>query len=126
MSDNFFPEDVMEASEKIGGGWLKGSDFDGEGQELQLAKPLEKVAPSNPKYGADKDNFLVKNELLEVGQTFRYSFKSKDGLEKQFDSTSTPFFVAFKQCEGLAIGDWVIIKRTGKTTETRYTVEKKA
>jgi hypothetical protein len=122
--NDFFPEDVKEAANKIGNDWLKGEEFDGEGLVLQVVKPLEKVKSNNPKYGAQETDFLVKNDLLEVGETFRFTFMTPDGTERKFDTKSSPFFIGFKQCEELGVGDWVKITRTGKTTETRYEVVK--
>lgn len=120
---NFMPDDVKEASDKIGGDWIKASEFEG-GLVLQVAKPMEKVRAGNPKYGAQEADWLVKNEILEVGETFRFTFNSTEGLERKIDTKSTPFFIAFKNCEELGIDDWIQITRTGKTDETRYTVEK--
>ncbi|MFA5937603.1 MAG: hypothetical protein WC822_07035 [Candidatus Paceibacterota bacterium] len=121
---DIFPDDIKDATAKIGNDWIKGAEFDGNGLVLQFAKPLEKITPTNPKYGAEDTDFLVKNEILEVGQTLRYSFTTPDGTERKFDSASTPFFIGIKQCEELGVGDWVHIVRTGKTDKTRYTVTK--
>lgn len=121
--DPFFPEDVREAADKLGGDWLKGADFENS-PVLQLVKPMERVKSNNPTYGAAEDDFLVKGEVLEVGETFRYTFKTPGGEEKLFDSKSAPFFLGFKQCDDLGVGDWIKITRTGKTDKTRYTVEK--
>jgi len=122
--NDFMPEEVREAANKMGNDWIKGEEFDGEGLTLQLVQPLEKVRSNNPKYGAQETDFLVKNDLLEVGESFRFVFKTTDGTERKFDTKSSPFFIGFKQCEELGVGDWVKIARTGKTTETRYSVEK--
>lgn len=123
---DIFPEDVKKASDKIESEWISAKEFDG-GIILQLVKPLEKIKSPNPKYGAKADNFLVKNEILEVGETFRYIFKTANGSERKLDTNSSPFFIAFKQCVSeseFGVGDWAQIERTGETTETRYTVEK--
>lgn len=121
---DFFPKDVKEAAEKLGSDWIKGAEFDGGGLVLQLVKPLEKVKANNPEYGAQEDDYLVKGEILEVGQTLRFTFKDAESTERKFDTSSTPFFIGFKQCEDLGVGDWVHITRTGKTNKTRYAVEK--
>jgi hypothetical protein len=121
---SIFPDDVKEAADKIGGDWIKGEEFDGEGLVLQFAKPIEKIKASNPKYGAEEKDWLVKQELLEVGESFRYTFVTPEGQERKVDSKSSPFFIGIKQCEELGVGDWVRITRTGKTDKTRYTVEK--
>lgn len=121
MNNEFMPSDVKEASNKLTSNWLKGADFEGEGLTLQIAKPMEKVSSQ---YGAEEDDYLVENNILEKGQTFRYTFTDTEGKERKIDSCSTPFFIGFKQVEELGIGDWVKITRTGKTDKTRYTVEK--
>lgn len=118
---DIFPPDVKEASDKLASNWLKGSDFDGEGQTLQLIKPLEKV---KSQYGATAGEYLVENNILEEGESFRYTFIDAQGIEKKIDSASTPFFIAFKQCEDLGVDDWIRITRTGTTTKTRYSIEK--
>lgn len=114
------PKDVQESAKNIGSNWLKGKDFEG-GLTLQIAAPMEKVASQ---YGAEEDDYLVEHNILEKGQSFRYTFKDSEGKERKIDSASTPFFIAFKQVEELGVGDWVTVTRTGKTDKTRYTVEK--
>lgn len=115
------PKDVQEASNKLTSNWLKGSSFEGEGMVLQVAKPMEKISSQ---YGAEEDDYLVENNILEKGQSFRYVFNDMEGKERKIDSCSTPFFIGFKQVEELGVGDWVKIVRTGKTDKTRYTVTK--
>ena len=121
MNNDIFPADVKEAASKLSSDWLKGADFDGEGQVLKISKPMEKVKSL---YGAEEDDYLVKNDVLAVGESFRYTFEDASGKERKIDSCSTPFFIGFKQCEELGLNDWVLIKRTGKTDKTRYSVEK--
>lgn len=122
--DNFFPPDISNAADKLGSDWIKGAEFDGAGLVLQLAKSIEKVKANNPEYGAQEDDYLVKGEILEVGQSLRFTFRTADGTERKHDTSSTPFFVGFRQCGELGVGDWVHITRTGKSTKTRYTVVK--
>lgn len=124
MNSDIFPPSVREASDKIESEWISPSEFEGKGLTLQVVKPLEKMKSDNPKYGAKDDDFLVKNGLLEAGEQFRFFFKTLKGNERKFDTKSSPFFIGFKQCEELGVGDWVNITRTGQTTETRYFVEK--
>src|SRR5665213_551500 len=114
MNNDIFPSDIRDAANKMGSDWYKGSDFDGEGLVVQVSKPMEVVKSNNPKYGAQETDFLVKQEILEEGETLRFTFKGADGTEKQFDTKSAPFFIGFKQCEELGIGDWVKISREGK------------
>lgn len=120
MSD-IFPPDVKDAAEKLSSNWLKASEFEGEGKILQFSKPIEKI---KSQFGAEANDYLVENNILEEGETFRYTFTDTDGIERKIDSASTPFFIAVKQCEELGVGDWVHIIRIGKTDKTRYTVEK--
>ena len=116
-----FPADVEEALNNAGGAWIKGVEFEG-GLVLQVMK-VEKVRPNNPKYGAEEKNYLVKEEILEEGETFRYHFRDTEGNERQHDSSSAPMCIGFQQAN-VEPEDWVMITRTGKTDKTRYTVEK--
>lgn len=121
---SIFPDDVKEAADKLGGNWIKATEFEGAGLVLQMFKPLEKLKSNNPKYGAQEKDFLVKREILETGETFRYTFLTPDGRERQIDSASGPMFIGFKQCEELGVGDWIKITREGERSETRFTVTK--
>lgn len=123
MKESIFPDDVREASDKMGGEFIKAQEFE-DGLILQVTKPMEKIMSRNPKYGATKENYLVKQEILEIGQTFHYEFVNAEGEKRSHDSNSPAMFIGFKQCEELGVGDWVRITRTGKTDQTRYTVEK--
>lgn len=118
-----FSSDVQEALNNAGGAWVKASEFEG-GLTLQVIK-VEKVRPNNPKYGADDKNYLVKEEILDEGETFRYHFKDAEGNERQHDSSSAPMCIGFQQAN-VEPEDWVKITRTGKTDKTRYEVVKVA
>lgn len=117
---DIFPPDVQEASEKLASNWLKASEFEA-GLTLQLTKPLEKVKSN---FGATLTDYLVENNILEEGESFRYTFVDAEGVEKKIDSASSTFFIAFKQCEEAGVGDWFLITRTGAGKNTRYTVER--
>ena len=121
MSDSIWPDDVKEAASKMGGNWLKSEAFEG-GLTLKVKK-VEKVVSRNPKYGAIESDYLVKNEILEVGQTFHYVFETADGQEKMIDSKSAPFFIGMTNAQ-IEAEDWVKITRSGERDETRYDVEK--
>lgn len=121
---DIFPPDTREAVDKLSGDFIKAEEFEGEGLIIQFAKPLEKVVSKNPKYGADEKDFLLKNHILQLGQTFRYTFNTPDGRERKIDSKSSPLFLGFKMVEELGVGDWVHVKRTGKVSNTRYFIEK--
>jgi hypothetical protein len=112
-----FDKDTMEKAGRSD--WLAGEDFEGEGLVLQV-KSVEKV---KSQYGAKADSGMVEREILQEGETFRYTFADKNGTEKQFDSTSMPFMIGLNNAE-FNFGDWVHIKRTGKLRDTRYTAEK--
>lgn len=123
--DNFFPEDVNEAAKALASNWISAAEFEA-GTILQISAPMEKLKATNPKYGADDKNYLVQKKILAVGETFRYHFKTPEGVEKQIDSTSAPLFIGMRSVEEIGVGDWVKITRTGKTSETRFAVEKVA
>lgn len=118
----FFDDEVMEAAEKLGGDWVKAEEFDGDGLILQAVK-VERMKATNPKYGAQEADAIVKREILAEGETFKYYFKTTSGDDRKLDSKSFPLFIAFKEAE-TEPGDWVKIQRTGKASETRYTVTK--
>lgn len=112
----FDPKDM----EKVGSNsYLSGSDFEGDGQTLQI-KSVEKI---KSQFGAGADNSMVEREILEEGQTMRYAFVDKDGNEKNFDSHSMPFMIGLNNAD-FNFGDWLHIQRTGKLRDTRYTAEK--
>ena len=112
-----FDESTMEKAGK--NEWYTGEDCSGDGLTLQI-KNVEKVSSQ---YGAKADNGLVEREILEEGQIYRYTFADAEGKEKNFDSHSMPFFIAMQGAE-FNFGDWLLIKRTGKLRDTRYTADK--
>lgn len=99
--------------------FLRGADFDDEGIKLTF-KGVEKT---KGRFGAPEDSKLVEKGILEEGEAFKYSFTDSDGNERVFESHSMPFAIAMNQAE-VNEGDELHISRTGKTTETRYTVAK--
>ena len=118
--NSIFPDEVNEAAGSMGGGFVKAAEFEGNGLTVQLAEKMEVIAASNPKYGATEIDYLVKKGILEVGQTLRFVFKDNLGHERKFDTKSAPFFIALNQVQGLTVGDWVNITRTGSLDKTRY------
>src|SRR3990167_5088547 len=90
-------------NEVQGSNFLKGADFDGEGLVVEVVG-MEKFTPGDPKFGIKntygaggvvvKENWFIKQGILEEGQSFKYSFVV-DGLEKAFDNSSLSFYFAF-------------------------------
>ena len=111
--------------ESVGGSFLKGADFDGDGLKLEVVK-MEKFTPKDDKYGVKntygaggvvtKEHCFIKNNLLKEGESFKYTFKSED-VEKSFDNSSLGFYFTFVKAE-LQAGDIVLIKRN-KISETK-------
>lgn len=98
--------------------WYTGADF-----EAGLTLQIKKVEKVKSQFGAAADNGLVEREILEEGETFRYTFADAKGEEKNFDSHSFPFFIAMQGAE-FNLDDWLHITRTGKLRATRFTAEK--
>lgn len=112
-----FDKDTLEKAGKSD--WYTGADFEGNGLTLQIKK-VEKV---KSQYGAKADSSMVEREILQEGETFRYTFADATGAEKNFDSDSMPFMIGMNGAE-FNFGDWLHIQRTGKLRDTRYTAEK--
>lgn len=112
-----FDPETMEKAGKSD--WYTGADFEGDGLTLQIKK-VEKV---KSQYGATADSGMVERDILEEGEIFRYTFADSEGAEKNFDSHSMPFMIAMQGAE-FNLDDWLLIKRTGKLRDTRYTAEK--
>lgn len=123
MSKDLWPSDVRDAAAKMGGNWLKAEMFEGEGMVLTI-KSVEKVKSTNPKYGAVATDYLYKNEVLELGETFHFIFVDSEGKEKMIDSKSSPLFIAMQQAQ-IEAGDTIHIKREGESEKTRYYVSKR-
>lgn len=113
-----------------GSNFLKGADFDGEGLVLEVVG-MEKFTPNDPKFGVkntygaggkvEKVNWFVKQNILEEGQSFKYSF-NVEGVEKRFDNSSLSFYFAFTNLNP-SRGDKILIKRNMKSqTNVEWTV----
>ena len=113
---SLFDKETMEKAGKSN--WLVGADFEGAGQVLKI----KKVEKAKSMYGAGADSAMVEREILAEGEVFRYTFEDKEGNEKSHDSHSMPFMIALQNAE-FNFGDWLLIKRTGKLRDTRYTAE---
>lgn len=115
-----------------GSRFLKGVDFDVEGQILTVVG-MEKFVPENSEYGIKnvygaggkivKENYFVKEGILEEGQSFKYRFTQGD-MPKEFDNSSVSFFFAFSNLNPNE-GDEVSIKRNKKSsTDVEWTLKK--
>lgn len=121
---SIFEPEVDKKIQEVGGEFIKGSEFDGDGLEVQILS-VRKIKASNPKYGAIATDRIVQQEYLDEGETFRYTFRNKHGVERKHDSKSMPLFIGFSSVrDQLEEGDWVHIWREGERDETRYYVEK--
>jgi hypothetical protein len=112
--------------------FLKGIEFATEkGLELEVVN-MEVITPSDVKFGVShtygaggiitKENWLVKTGVLNEGQSLRYNF-IKDGVSKYFDNHSASFFIAMSGAK-VETGDNVLIKRTGESKDTKWTIIK--
>ena len=107
-----------ELAKREPGKFIRGEEFEGAGLTLEVVG-FEKT--TSEEYGADEKNWLVTEGKLEVGGTFKYSFKNTEGEERVFESNSPGLFIAYSQVNPDA-GAKVHIVRTGKTNKTRYQV----
>lgn len=117
---SIFPEGTNEALSKIALEKIKPIEF-----ESGLTLQFKSVTKVKSQYGASEDASIVEKGILEEGEQFVFQFVDPTGLERKLYSTSFPFVIAMHGSE-LNIGDWVHIKRTGKTTDTKYIVTKVA
>lgn len=122
----------IEESNAGTGRFMKGADFDGEGQIVTVVG-IEKFVPADAQYGIKntygaggvvvKQNWFVKEGILEEGQSFKYRF-TQDGANREFDNNSVSFFFAFKQANP-AEGETVLIKRNKiSNTDVKWVITK--
>jgi len=111
---SLIPQDIAKHSSPF----LKGEDFEGEGQIL-IIKGFSIIKANNEEYGANEENSLFKQGKLKLGETMKYDFENEDGEEKTFESASPGFFIAFNKLapEG---GEKIRVYREGKAAKTRY------
>ncbi len=115
---SIFPPEVSEALNKMDKEKIRATEFE-KGLTLEFVN-VEKVASQ---YGATEDSAIVERGILEEGHQFVYTFKDSDGDTRKLYSTSFPFLIAMNQAE-LNTGDKVLITRTGKLKDTKYSVDK--
>lgn len=97
---------------------IKAAEF-----EKGLTLELVSVEKTKSQFGAAEDSSIVERGILEEGEQFVYTFKDSEGLTRKHYSTSFPLCIAMQKAE-LNYGDWVLVKREGKSKDTKYTVEK--
>ena len=115
---SIFPPEVSDALNKMDKEKIRAVEFE-KGLTMEFVS-VEKV---KSQYGAAEDSSIVERGILEEGEQFVYTFKDIDGDTRKLYSASFPFLIAMNQAE-LNTGDQVLITRTGKLKDTKYTVEK--
>lgn len=112
--------------------FLKGIEFATEEGLILEVVNMQVITPDDAKFGVShtygaggvitKENWLVKTEVLKEGQSLRYNF-IKDGVSKYFDNHSANFFIEMSKSK-VETGDKVLIKRTGESKDTKWTITK--
>lgn len=115
---SIFPPEVTEALNKMEKAKIRAAEFEA-GLTLEFVG-VEKVKSM---FGATEDSSIVERGILEEGEQFVYTFKDGEGDVRKLYSASFPFLISMNQAE-LNEGDKILITRTGKLKDTKYTVEK--
>lgn len=113
-----------ELSSKFSSPFIKAEEFKAANGLKLVCKGFEVINASDPKYGAEEKSALVTKGICTVGQTLRYKFETVGDefpTEKNFDSTSITFFIAFSEAAPNE-GDTVLISREGEGKQTKYTI----
>lgn len=118
----------VEVKKSAGGKFIKAEEFD-NGLVLEVVG-FGKIKSDDADYGGKAEDYLVTSGRLEVGETFKYTFRSivnEDDPEsfpedRVLESKSAALFIPFVDLDP-DIGDRVWIKRSGKAKNTRYVVE---
>jgi hypothetical protein len=121
MSDSIISK---ELSSKFSSPFIKAEEFKGADGLKLVCKGFEVINASDPKYGAEEKSALVTKGICNVGQTLRYKFETVEEdfpTEKNFDSTSITFFIAFSAAAP-AVGDTILVSREGEGKQTKYTI----
>lgn len=115
-------DDLFASDEKLVSPYIKSDEFQGDGLILRVVK---KEIVDKEKFGADMDSIFVKQGLLEEGQAFKFTLSDPEtGAEREFETTSAPFYRAMNAVNPKA-GDLVLIKREGDGPKTKYFITKK-
>lgn len=114
------PKDL---SSKFASPFIKAEEFKNPNGLKLICKGFEIVNASDPKYGAEEKSALVTKGICQPGQTLRYKFQTIEEMpiDKNFDSTSITFFIAFSEAAPND-GETVLISREGEGKNTKYTV----
>mgnify|MGYP003648254426 CR=1 FL=1 len=118
---SIIPQDLQK---KFASPFIKAEEFKAEGGVKLKCKGFEVIDASDPKYGAEEKSALVTKGICKIGQTLRYKFEDLDPdfpTDKNFDSTSITFFIAFSAASP-SDGDIVLISREGEGKQTKYTI----
>lgn len=118
---SIIPQDLAK---KFDSPFIKAEEFKAPGGVKLRVKGFEVINASDPKYGAEEKSALVTKGICTVGQTLRYKFQDLDPdfpTDKNFDSTSITFFIAFSEAAPND-GDVVLISREGEGKQTKYTI----
>lgn len=113
-----YPSD--KEGESTSSRYLKSGEFEGEGLELQFVG-MESVTANHPDYGANEADWLYKENKLQLGETFKYSFHNGTE-EKVYGTKSAGFFIAMRQADP-ALGDKLNISKSGENRNTRYAIK---
>lgn len=118
---SIIPKDL---STKFSSPFIKAEEFKNPNGVKLVCKGFEIINATDPKYGAEDKSALVTKGICTVGQTLRYKFQTLDDdfpTDKNFDSTSITFFIAFSEAAPND-GDTVLITREGEGKQTKYTI----
>lgn len=82
---------------------------------------IEIVVSNDPRFGALEKDALLKQGILNEGETLRYTFKDDDGTDRRFESKGMAFYLGMKGAFPQP-GDRVQISKEGTMEKTRYHV----
>jgi len=117
--------------------FIKSSEFDGDGIVLEYIR-TDVVVPNKGANGEDygakhtygaggvvtKENWLIKNNKLKEGETFKYVFKDGE-QQRTFDNSSVGFWITLDKAK-LAEGQKALFKRNKISNfDIKWTIEVK-
>ena len=116
---SIFPDEIMEKDPPLQNKYWNLKDIFAQDEIEIISVEITKAY----KYGTNSTDGLYKKGILKLGETFKYTFLSKDGEEKLYTNKSMALYIAFKQAR-LEPHDKIKISREGAGDETRYFIEK--